>query len=61
MESGGRHLVLLAISGVQDIMTLFRSDEEGNVVLSVSWHFHTFLNGRTDSVELALLTFVGPK
>jgi hypothetical protein len=35
MEPGGRHLVLLAISGVQDVMTLFKSDEEGNVVLNV--------------------------
>jgi hypothetical protein len=36
METGGRHLVLLAISGVQDVMTLFRSDQDGNVVLNVS-------------------------
>ena len=35
MEPGGRHLVLLAISGVQDVMTLFRSDLNGNVVLNV--------------------------
>jgi len=35
MEPGGRHLVLLAISGVQDVMTLFKSDQEGNVVLNV--------------------------
>jgi hypothetical protein len=35
MEPGGRHLVLLAISGVQDVMTLFKSDKDGNVVLNV--------------------------
>ena len=35
MEQGGRHLVLLAISGVQDVMTLFKSDQDGNVVLNV--------------------------
>jgi hypothetical protein len=32
----GKHLVLLAISGVEDVMTLFTSDSEGNVVLHVS-------------------------
>lgn len=31
----GKHLVLLAISGVEDVMTLFTSDSEGNVVLHV--------------------------
>ena len=31
----GKHLVLLAISGVEDVMTLFASDSEGNVVLHV--------------------------
>lgn len=33
MEPGGRHLVLLAISGVNDVMTLFKSDSYGNVVI----------------------------
>lgn len=31
----GKHLVLLAISGVDDVMTLFTSDADGNVVLHV--------------------------
>ena len=31
----GKHLVLLAISGVEDVMTLFTSDPEGNVILHV--------------------------
>ena len=31
----GKHLVLLAISGVEDVMTLFTSDSEGNVILHV--------------------------
>lgn len=33
---GGKHLVLLAISGVDDIMSMFISDDAGNVVLRVS-------------------------
>jgi len=32
----GKHLVVLAISGVDDVMTLLTSDTEGNVVLRVS-------------------------
>lgn len=31
----GKHIVLLAISGVEDVMTLFTSDSQGNVVLTV--------------------------
>jgi hypothetical protein len=31
----GKHLVLLGISGVGDVMTLFTSDSDGNVVLRV--------------------------
>lgn len=31
----GKHLVLLAITGVDEVMTLFTSDSEGNVVLHV--------------------------
>ena len=31
----GKHLVLLGISGVDDVMTLFTSDSEGNVILRV--------------------------
>jgi hypothetical protein len=31
----GKHLVLLGISGVDDVMTMFTSDCEGNVVLRV--------------------------
>lgn len=33
MNSKGQHLVLLAISGVNDVMSLFQSDESGNVRL----------------------------
>jgi hypothetical protein len=36
LDSQGRHLVLMAISGVEDILAIFESDEAGNVVLSVS-------------------------
>lgn len=31
----GKHLVLLAITGAEDVMTLFKSDSDGNVVLHV--------------------------
>lgn len=31
----GKHLVLLGISGVDDVMTTFTSDSEGNVILRV--------------------------
>jgi hypothetical protein len=34
----GKHLVILAISGVEDVMTLFTSDSEGNVALHVCFH-----------------------
>ncbi|KFX96760.1 hypothetical protein V490_03157 [Pseudogymnoascus sp. VKM F-3557] len=30
---GGRHLVLLAVSGIDDVSTLFRSDAAGNITL----------------------------
>ena len=30
----GLHLVLLAVSGVDDVLTVFKSDDEGNVILS---------------------------
>lgn len=33
MNSKGHHLVLLAISGVNDVMAVFQSDDEGNVKL----------------------------
>ena len=35
LSLNGKHLVLLAISGVEDVMTLFASDSAGNVVLHV--------------------------
>lgn len=31
----GRHMVLLAISGVSDVLTIFRSSDSGEVVLHV--------------------------
>lgn len=31
----GKHLVLLAVSGVDDVMTLIKSDQGGNVILRV--------------------------
>ncbi|CAG8978652.1 hypothetical protein HYALB_00011748 [Hymenoscyphus albidus] len=35
LSDTGKHLVLLAISGVNDVMTMFKADEKGNVVLKV--------------------------
>ena len=40
LSSGGKHLVLLGISGVDDVMTLFTSDNQGNVVLRVCNSYH---------------------
>jgi hypothetical protein len=36
LSNTGKHLVLMGISGVNDLMTTFKSDEDGNVVLKVS-------------------------
>lgn len=55
MEPGGRHLVLLAISGVNDVMTLLKSDSDGNVVLEVCSRKYIF-----SSLSL-LLTLIGTK
>ncbi|RFU32576.1 hypothetical protein B7463_g3764, partial [Scytalidium lignicola] len=35
LNNEGKHLVLLAITGIEDVMTLFTSDSEGNVVLRI--------------------------
>ncbi|KAI9640029.1 hypothetical protein NHQ30_011591 [Ciborinia camelliae] len=35
LSSEGKHIVLLAISGVDNVMTLFKSDGDGRVVLAV--------------------------
>lgn len=35
LNSDGKHIVLLAISGVNNVMTLFKSDSDGNVVMEV--------------------------
>ncbi|TGO35100.1 hypothetical protein BHYA_0170g00120 [Botrytis hyacinthi] len=35
LSSDGKHIVLLAISGINNVMTLFKSDSDGNVVLEV--------------------------
>jgi hypothetical protein len=35
LSLSGKHLVLLAISGVDNVMTVFTSDSEGNVILHV--------------------------
>jgi len=37
----GRHMVLLAISGVSDVLTVFRSGGSGDVVLHVRWMSRT--------------------
>ncbi|EPE27416.1 (Trans)glycosidase [Glarea lozoyensis ATCC 20868] len=35
LSNSGKHIVLLAISGVNDVMTTFKNDEGGNVVLRI--------------------------
>ncbi|KAF7887994.1 uncharacterized protein EAF01_011148 [Botrytis porri] len=35
LSSDGKHIVLLAISGINNVMTLFKSDSDGKVVLEV--------------------------
>lgn len=35
LSTTGKHLVLLAISGVDDVMTMFTSDNDGNVVIHI--------------------------
>jgi hypothetical protein len=35
LSKNGKHLVLLAISGVEDVLTTFGSDEKGDVTLQV--------------------------
>jgi hypothetical protein len=35
MDLAGRHLVLLAISGIDDVLTLFQTDGDGNVIIHV--------------------------
>ncbi|KAH6672181.1 glycoside hydrolase superfamily [Halenospora varia] len=35
LSNSGKHLVLLAISGVDDVMTLFKNDDDGNVIMRV--------------------------
>lgn len=43
MEPGGRHLVILAISGVEDVRTQLKSDGNGAVMLNVcSYTFNLF-------------------
>jgi hypothetical protein len=37
----GKHLVLMGISGVGDVMTLFKNDSDGNVVIHVSAYART--------------------
>lgn len=35
LSTEGKHLVLLAISGIDNVMTTFKSDQDGNVILRV--------------------------
>ena len=36
LREDGLHLVFLALSGIDDVLSVFRSDKEGNIVLFVS-------------------------
>ncbi len=51
LSLNGKHLVLLAVSGVNDVMTLFTSDSEGNVVLHVR-RFYLRMDGAVTGVNL---------
>ncbi len=42
LSNGGKHLVLLAISGVEDVMSMFLSDKDGNVILRVCGEIFSF-------------------
>jgi len=39
MSAEGKHLVLLAISGVDNVMTTFKSNQNGNVLLRVGLRY----------------------
>lgn len=41
LSNEGKHLVLLAISGIDDVMTMFTSDNDGNVVMHVCLLTHS--------------------
>lgn len=36
LSNKGKHLVLLGLSGVNNVMTTFKNDDQGNVMLRVS-------------------------
>jgi hypothetical protein len=55
LSSGSKHLVLLAISGANDVMTMFTSDSDGNVVIHV-WFPHDIM-----FVALNMLTMIDPQ
>jgi hypothetical protein len=57
---GGRHIVLLAVSGVDDVITTFKSDPEGNVTLQVC----ISISGPThheDSIDQSRFAMTVPK
>ena len=48
----GLHLVLLAVSGVEDVLTVFKPDDEGNVIISAR-------NDSPDSSQAHVIAAVG--
>lgn len=46
ISSTGKHLIVLAVSGLENVMTMIKNDEAGNVVINVcttSFGSHTLL------------------
>lgn len=43
LNSAGKHLIVLAVSGLENVMTMIKNDEEGNVVMHVSLYHVMFL------------------
>ncbi|XMA11985.1 hypothetical protein WAI453_004776 [Rhynchosporium graminicola] len=52
LSNTGKHLVLLAITGVEDVMTMFTSDGDGNVILHIR-------NDSADSKTATVLVGLG--
>jgi hypothetical protein len=48
-------MVLLAVSGIDDVMTVFRSDDAGNVVLHVRSYFLAGVSPRLTNSRLAVI------
>lgn len=57
----GRHMVLLAISGVSDVLTIFRSGDSGEVVLHVCGMTWPEQEGSIQATKLTISRYVTTK